>query len=536
MRAILSITIMIPTISIKRVTSRLISNFGEGITDPIMVQIWFQNRRQMTRRKSRPSLPLEIFSSQESTEHSFSSSPIVAGTSQPKHSSQSSLYDSQKSQGETQQTTNVTPSDKFQCSSDVNPTTFNETPPIISSKPLEHVESVIVSTEGTELSQSPFSVSRQDCLRSDLIEAENKTTRQTLQTNTVQENQGKSVKDHSDKRSETSHSKCTPRSGSDASVPSSRSLQRTSSSVRLSMSLDGKAQVVLENGTTPSPPRLQGGAPIFGPRHPNALRRSQSDYRPAGVPFDIASDSAMSWPSRTVPGRSRDARTWEFYCDSDTRNALTIQAEEEQKGSAEMAIGLVRSSSSKISRSSSEKRITHANTGKEQAKRKKVAAQSSQKPKLPRTASSVARLQTISPNLPAETLSVKTSGLKSSPQRTHYNDPSGDSDKENWEPGTQISSVHRRSAVGSPIRTSRAVLGENSSIPSHSTSLGALMNRQNVTPRRHDKANQRKGKAKESVEVDEEVATFMGESSLPREEEDLDCVQNLLSLSQGAWR
>ena len=39
--------------------------------------------------------------------------------------------------------------------------------------------------------------------------------------------------------------------------------------------------------------------------------------------------------------RSRDARTWEFYCDSDARNALTEQAEREEKGSATAAIGLI---------------------------------------------------------------------------------------------------------------------------------------------------------------------------------------------------
>jgi hypothetical protein len=58
---------------------------------------------------------------------------------------------------------------------------------------------------------------------------------------------------------------------------------------------------------------------------------------------------------------------------------------------------------------------------------------------------------------------------------------------------------------------------------SQSSSLGAMMNRAS-------------GKI---VEVDEDVRHFIskeGSASTPSSGDDLDCVQSLLSLSQGNWR
>ena len=43
-------------------------------------------------------------------------------------------------------------------------------------------------------------------------------------------------------------------------------------------------------------------------------------------------------------------------------------------------------------------------------------------------------------------------------------------------------------------------------------------------------------KENEVHKVDDEVAAFMGDTVPPREADDLDCVQNLLSLSQAAWQ
>lgn len=237
-----------------------------------------------------------------------------------------------------------------------------------------------------------------------------------------------------------------------------------------------------------------------------------------------------------MTGRSRDARSWEFYCDSDARDALTIQAEREQSGSAVGAIGLIRSRSNKTMAVNPNKRTAHQ-PKHESTKRQKSSSQQLQKPKLARAISSVARLQSVAGNAQKQAAKSKDKDLKSSSQPALYQSYDGDSDKENWEPGTQISSTRRRRPVNTEQQTGmrRPVLEESLYIPSHSSSLDTLMNRKAVKNRRI--------RSEESIETDnsspevaEEAAKLISGSSVNREVEDLDCVQNLLSLSQAAWQ
>ena len=319
-------------------------------------------------------------------------------------------------------------------------------------------------------------------------------------------------------------------------LPSIQHLHRNSSSVRLSLSLDGKAKVVLGTGTTPSPPRKQL-APLSRSRLPSPLQRSKSLLEPKTQTSADLATSLPAWPRHRAPGRSRDARTWEFYCDSDARNALTLQAEQDQKGSALGVLGLIRSESanSKALAPSSKKHnalLKRHDSGK----RKATASLGSHKPKLARTTSSVARMQSTSGDIQQKIPQTGDKDSKPGSWIALYRDASGDSDKENWVPGTQRSNNRRRqpqsqsSSVGP-----RAVLGENTSVVSHATDFGSTHNQSNnVARQRHKKRIGAQNK--ENVEVDQEVSKFMGGSSLPRGEEDLDCVQGLLSLSQGAWR
>ena len=313
-----------------------------------------------------------------------------------------------------------------------------------------------------------------------------------------------------------------------------RPLKRTSSLVRLSMSLDGKAQVTTDDGSSPSPPRSQP-LPVVTSQRPSGLQRSQSAVAP-GNPFSPYPDvMPPQVPRRTMTGRSRDARTWEFYCDSDARNALTEQAEQEQSGSAIGAIGLIRSRSNKALSANPNKRNAQAPSN-EAMKRRKPSIEKSVTPRLARTTSSVARLQTGNGNV-AKVALVKEKGWTPSTQPTPVQASSGDSDKENWEPGTQTSNLRRARAPNTSSQAQRAILMDSARIPSHSTSLDALLNQENITPRRQTPKTGGSGDGSgEDVEDDEEVTAFMSCSSLPREEEDLDCVQNLLSLSQGTWR
>ena len=328
------------------------------------------------------------------------------------------------------------------------------------------------------------------------------------------------------------HSDCSKNkhlSLSNTSSGTIRTLKRISSSVRLSTSLDGKAQVVTSEVDSPSPPRLQHSLNNDMTRRLPKLQRSQSAHIPSTSESQEFGGLTFSWPRRAM-GRSKDARAWEFYCDSDARNALTLQAEQEQRGSAVGELGLIRSKSNKDAMRGLEKR-REKSSSQDSAKRKQSIGQIGQKPKLARTTSSIARLQTVN-NAQIRVSQRKNKDVKPRSQTARYHDPSGDSDKENWEPGTQVSNVRRLPSVPN-TQASGKVLQENTRLMSHSTSLGAVLNRENMTPRR------RRTKLEiisihDDGKVGGDVAAFTGEGSSPAD--DLDCVQNLLSLSQAAWQ
>ena len=302
-----------------------------------------------------------------------------------------------------------------------------------------------------------------------------------------------------------------------ASLPSM--VRRTSSLIRLSTSFDGKAKVTT-GSESPSPPKIRTPRPVTG------LQRSQSAVEPRGKPDrDVISLSFRS-PKRLMTGRSRDARTWEFYCDTEVRDALTEQAEREQKGSAAGAIGLIRSRSNRVLALNPNR--CNANTLKiDSLKHQKADQAKSHKRKLNRTTSSIARLQTVNHGQEGSSLSSKKP--KSSSPYELLEDV-GDSDKENWEPGT-LSRIHRRPRPANSskgTRKVRSVLKESLYYHSQSSSHDPFLDLENGD--QHDQENATVG------EEDDEVASFMnGTGGVAREPDDLDCVHNLLSLSQGAW-
>lgn len=318
-------------------------------------------------------------------------------------------------------------------------------------------------------------------------------------------------------------------------IASSQSLKRTSSNIRLSLSLDGKAEVKSGIETTPSPPRSQP-IPLISsaPRPHTGLQRSYSALEPSDNA--IEGTFLAPYPRRGLTGRSRDARTWEFYCDSDVRNALTEQAEREESGSATAAISLIRSHSNKAKAMTPNLNKRNAQTQKpDSTKRLKADGSKTRKPKLGRATSSVARLQTTNGSTQKEKLGRDGhKHSKSNSQSIIYQEYNGDSDKENWEPGTQTSNPPRRRPVNS--REAARILEENLRVPSQSSSLDALMSRGSNTARRlSGKTSGSEKKENGAYESDDEVAAFMGEP-VAREVADLDCVQNLLSLSQAAWQ
>ena len=320
--------------------------------------------------------------------------------------------------------------------------------------------------------------------------------------------------------------------------------KRTSPLIRLAMSVDGRARVT--SGTTPSPPRIQPS--FISQPVPSSLQRSQSA---------IEQNTALPvLPRRSLTGRSRDARTWEFFCDSNAPDALTEQAQREQSGSAIGPIGLIRSQSNKPMMSNLNKRTANLASCQE-AKKQKPATQTRQsKPKLVRAVSSIPRLQNIDGNVQGEVVRPKVKTLKPG-SRTTYDFASGDSDKENWEPDTQARPIRRRPRVSNSQSSARpdyrAGLIENQRMLSHSSTLNeyTVQSSSNNSPylasmshpakkakgRMNRSLDNRRASTPTPAKVDEEVAAFMrAPEGVSREDEDLEGVQNLLSLSQAAWR
>ena len=287
------------------------------------------------------------------------------------------------------------------------------------------------------------------------------------------------------------------------------SLQRSSSSyLRLSMTEDGHAKVIDRAAPSPNPPRTL--PPL---QRSSTLRRSHSA---AGLTDALRATSPSSPRAsklaRTLaaPGRSRDSRAWEFWCDSEARGALGRKADADRGGSAASAIGLMRAG---LAANAARRNVPVQRRGPPAADAK------SARPPLARAEADVARLQ-------AERRRAKLAG-KADAEEEEWERPNTDSDKENWEPEGLINP--RRPNIYEPKwRPARKALGENTSEMSYGGSLGALMARESSNT--------------VDVDVDVDVARFMGSESKDASEsttssgEELDCVQSLLSLSQGNWR
>lgn len=278
----------------------------------------------------------------------------------------------------------------------------------------------------------------------------------------------------------------------DSSAKDAKSLRRTSSFMRLAVSADGSVKVRVNDETTPSPPKERPPPPLahVNDRRSTTLTRAQSDVSTTFSFRDVG--GAM----KGAIGRSRDARTWEFYCDKSARSSLAARAEEAANGSAVGALGLMRSASQKRPK-------TLAPNRSKQNHPQHSGGRSRTKPNLTRTYSSMARLQ--GSDGPSEQDHSKQ------PKGVHERRSSGsDSDKENWMPGTRNATQHLRTGLpasqrGAPLQEHPATDMTRDRLPIPLPSAGDQENR---------------------------PAAIGGKSKV----DDLDCVQGLLSLSQGAWR
>ena len=276
--------------------------------------------------------------------------------------------------------------------------------------------------------------------------------------------------------------------------------------LRISMSSDGKAVIRAENEPSPSKNRVA----MFSARRTklSSLRRSNSAIFPATPRVGMGEKDR-------VFGRSRDPRNWESIFDTDARSALSTPTSAHTAPNASPGLFQSRSQRS-LTRSASQRHgplAVHTDTPVSQSMGEK-------RRKLSRAVSSLGRLET---DLTRQ--SVSSSKLFKSMPKSNKSvlelDP-GDSDKENWVPGTRSSHVRRRTTSHAP----RPALRE----ANPNRGLGLISNGK----RNRSVAASPRNKAPHHLS--EDVAAFMATGTGGSQEDDLDCVQGLLSLSQGAWR
>ncbi|KAM0564085.1 hypothetical protein ACHAPJ_000294 [Fusarium lateritium] len=482
------------------------------------VQIWFQNRRQNDRRKARPLSPQEVAALRYGAMHIISSDPI---------------------------TNNTTPSKPEKTFPASDPAGSRYTDPISATpRPLDQTPSMPRSHSDL-VNSTPISVNHERGLRY-LPDVTPSRIDPTLSheaqdaSHSMSSNIGYLANRWNNVGSSFSTPPAFGRSGDDSfrfdpfppsscTSEGSFSLSQSQSKVRLSLSLEGKAELVSNQGS-PSreiSPRPSSTTPNLPQVRQRGLQRSHSPVPAITLPPITTLTNCL--PPRLMRGRSRDVHAWESCADAENRDELTAQAEHESNGSAIAAISLLRSSSG----------ILQPSTAKRNAPMMKPQRpHQAKKAKLDRNGSSVSRLETEMDGFEKDDREfgkVKVSMLVS---------PTGDSDKENLSPDEDSSSpdpYHRRALppppkpVGENPRRVGRVLQEQKS-PS------LLANRANTAPARP------RSIIKEGLEIfedtmkssmpsrEDEVEKFMRGSVSPSKRPDMDCVAGLLSLSQGAWR
>ncbi|KAL1649278.1 Homeobox protein yox1 [Diplodia intermedia] len=495
------------------------------------VQIWFQNRRQNTRRKSKPLEPHEIQSHLSSSQE-----PITEPSSSAPNS------DDAETGEQEQQTADATVASLNDSRS------LQETPGKSPARGTEHLPEEIPSPSTADLTN----------VESQTANAPTELRESSVQPGgagpiefggsqplpSSQESQRQGIGYLANRRSQsfirTYEEATTENSGSVPSSqeqPTSRTLKKSSSFVRLSMTEDGNARVITGEDS-PSPPRSQPNPATVSERT-EGLRRS---YSAAALNDRLKQTQSPQGIQRSFSGRSRDSRAWEFWCDSDARNSLTEKANQEGSGSAADAIGLIRSASKGALRLNPNKRNAQL-LPQSSAKRVKLDGKSTHRPPLSRASSSQGRLQGKAAPVSRTPLKKSQSAIIKNVDGDGFEIPLTESDKENWEPGVPGASLRRTKqpiAGQQPGQPRRRVLGENTNIMSTGAGLGAMMDREKgmkATPHKRLQATRTS-----NPEDDEEIRAFMGgagghsQRTSVSSGEELGCVEGLLKLSQGNWR
>ncbi|EED22436.1 homeobox transcription factor, putative [Talaromyces stipitatus ATCC 10500] len=329
-------------------------------------------------------------------------------------------------------------------------------------------------------------------------------------------------------------------------------------SLRISLSSNGEALLRKQGESTPSPPKARTAVRISLSSDGEALIRTQDEPSPSKnrlrlIPGRVSrqtglrrSVSAINFGSPGATplirdgngmkpfGRSRDARMWESYCDNDARSALSAPISS-QPSSGARTPGLYRSGSHRSLARHSFSKPNLSSPAIGTASQLDVAEPSREKRrKLSRTVSSLGRLESV--HQTSIVTHTSTSSLKSTNKAgkegvERLDLEAGDSDKENWVPGTYRRASPRRHQRAKS-HTQRPVLKENG-IRRNTVVDDLALTKQG---RLYRGPRGTKGASQTTATLDAEVAAFMTKTGSSSREEDLDCIQGLLSLSQGAWQ
>lgn len=271
-------------------------------------------------------------------------------------------------------------------------------------------------------------------------------------------------------------------SAADHPPPALKSHSSSSSQVRLSLSLDGKAELISAQPSPPRPsPQLALNTEILPPVFSNrTLQRSRSALSGITLPpiSTLTKNLGAPFPPQFTRGRSRDVHAWESCCEANTRDELTRQAENEASGSAIAAISLMRSSSSSASLSNlihnhhpNSQPQSHSSVLQPNSSKRNTLGMArgslDRKPKLGRAKTSPPVTRYLSIDEPVKIVDQEADDDHLEPEKKkrkkqdHQFDilsPSGDSDKENWSPGKNGDPERRRplpppGAGASPTKT-----------------------------------------------------------------------------------
>ncbi|PNS16378.1 hypothetical protein CAC42_112 [Sphaceloma murrayae] len=447
------------------------------------VQIWFQNRRQASRRKSRPLEPHEI-EKYRSLRSSQGGIPLSTEQARLLLNGEEDGRDSLDG-SPAHSSFLSTPNQERGLTSRVDGSGTSLNSSLTTYSSFEKPSQTPLSSQEAPMPSSGYLADR----RSGLLKSSQTTV----------------------ERSPGFHSAQV--SPSDVQVRS-RDLSRVPSNVRLSLTADGAARIVTKDDSSPSPPRKRPAPPQpmtdpFKIEREESLAEGRRD-----------STSSLSRPAltRKASGRSRDSRAWEFWADKDARSQLEEKAQEETSGSAADAIGRLRSASGR--------NILGALTGK----RSFMQGDSSASKRTKRTAL-LQRSQSMQNKQSPGWLGRSKSGtspkkLKKAQSGLGIHVVATDSDKENWSPDRQFGGYD----------------GADSDSESEATEGSRRLS--TITPGKTLRVLdgiEEQARGSSDPEEDDEIAQFMGRSGQRKsnsvsEEEELDCVQGLLSLSQGNWK